>query len=227
MLRIENSPETWSVAELEDYVGGQNGRHGLSKPSKMPSYGYSIPAETCKVGSRLRQAQNTVCSGCYAMKGRYVFPDVQKAMWRRFAALERPLWVPAMAALINRRQKTQRYFRWHDSGDLQSVDHLRMIVVVCNLTPGVRHWLPTREYRIVAEFFAEGGVKPVNLNIRLSAHKIGGFVPTFPALRGLVTVSTVSQGSGHSCPAPTQGNSCGSCRACWDLGVDHVDYHLH
>jgi hypothetical protein len=36
-------------------------------------------------------------------------------------------------------------FRWHDSGDVQDVDHLEKIFEVCRLTPSKRHWMPTRE----------------------------------------------------------------------------------
>ena len=47
-----------------------------------------------------------------------------------------------------------------------------------------------------------------------------------------VTISTVSRESSaypdaHHCPAPSQGNVCGECRACWDRGTAHVDYHYH
>jgi len=232
MLRIETDPSTWTIGALENYIGGQYGQYGLSQPSKMPSYGYSLPASTCKVGSRLAEQPGTVCSGCYALKGRYAWKPNLAAMQRRLDSLDKPLWVEVISELINRRAaQGHQYFRWHDSGDLQSVDHLRMIIAVCELTPGVRHWLPTREYRVVRDFVADGGNIPANLNIRLSAHKIGGFAPSFPALQGLVTVSTVSPKGdnehAHACPAQHQDNSCGSCRACWDRGVDHVDYHLH
>lgn len=222
MLTADVAVSDWTTAELTTYVGG------LSNPSKMPGYAYSLPAKECKVGSRLRDVKGSTCSGCYAMKGRYVFPNVQKALYRRLEAIEKPLWAEAMAELITR--KGQSYFRWHDSGDLQSVAHLANIVRVCELTPGVRHWLPTREYRIVTEYVDDGGTIPPNLNIRLSAHMIGGHVPTFPRLAGLATVSTVSRDGecgGHECPARHQGNECGDCRACWDRGVPHVDYHLH
>ncbi len=50
---------------------------GLSKPSKMPSYGYSLSAFKCKVGSKLREVLNSTCANCYALKGRYIFPNVQ------------------------------------------------------------------------------------------------------------------------------------------------------
>jgi len=215
---------SWTIGRLDDYVGG------LSKPSKMPGYAYSLPAKECLTGGRLRTVAGSTCSGCYAMKGRYVFPVVEAAMYRRLEALERPLWVAAMAELINRRAEAHPHFRWHDSGDLQSVEHLAAIVEVCELTPAVSHWLPTREYRILAEFEREGGTYPPNLNVRASAHMVGGKAPSFSGRP--ITLSTVSRAladypNAYHCPAPSQGNSCGDCRACWDRDVPHVDYHIH
>ncbi len=218
---LDAEVQAWRTADLEAYVGG------LSKPSKMPGYAYSLPARECLTGTKLRAVQGSTCSGCYAMKGRYVFPNVQAALYRRLESIAKPLWAPAMAELITR--KGQSYFRWHDSGDLQSVEHLAEIVRVCELTPDVRHWLPTREYRIVAEYVREHGSFPPNLNVRMSAHMVGGTVPTFARMP--VTVSTVSRHDppegAHACPAPQQGNKCGDCRACWDRGVSLVDYCLH
>jgi hypothetical protein len=71
------------------------------------------------------------------------FPVVQAAQYRRLEAIKSPLWVGAMALLIN--SKKSKWFRWHDSGDIQDVDHLLKIFAVCKLTPDTRHWLPTRE----------------------------------------------------------------------------------
>jgi hypothetical protein len=196
----------------------------------MPCHGYSLPAKECLTGSKLRQVKGSTCNGCYAMKGRYRFPNVEQAMYRRLALIGTPEWIPAMAELITR--KGEGFFRWHDSGDLQSVEHLASIARIAELTPDVQHWLPTREYRIVAEFLEAGNVFPPNLNVRLSAHMIGGHAPTFPRLAGQVSISTVSRDeadypSAHQCPARHQGNSCGDCRACWAPSVAHVDYHLH
>lgn len=211
-----------TMKALLDYVGG------LSAPSKMPGHGYSLPAKECKTGAKLREVEGSTCSGCYAMKGRYVFGNVQAALYRRLEAIRKDGWAEAMAEILTRKGET--FFRWHDSGDLQDAEHLAAIVEVCNLTPTVSHWLPTREYRIVTDYVEAGGVIPENLNIRFSAHMIGGHVPRFPRLKGLVTVSTVTiDGStdGHACPAPKQGNSCGDCRACWDTSVPLVNYKLH
>lgn len=217
---------TATVKQLEAYVGG------LGNPSKMPGLSYGIPAARCQTGSKLRTVAGSTCHGCYALKGRYVFAGVQAALERRFASLELEHWADAMAELLNRKQC--KWFRWHDSGDLQSVDHLRRIVQVCELTPDCRHWLPTREYRIVSDFIAAGGIIPANLTVRLSAHMVGGHVPTFPRLAGVrgITVSTVSPrhqtpDDGSQCQAQDNGNVCGDCRACWDPNVVRVNYRLH
>src|SRR5437763_9079539 len=150
---------------LEAQVGG------FSKPSKIPTYCYNIPATECKTGGKLRTVKGSVCASCFALKGRYVFPVVIAAMYRRFKLLDSPNWIEAMAALINRRKL--QYFRWHDAGDVQSVVHLERIAAVCRLTPNTKHWLPTREYAIVRQWLAQYD-KPANLNIRLSAHMVGG-----------------------------------------------------
>ena len=115
----------------------------LSKPGKMPGWSIGIPAKECKTGSKLRKIKNSVCYDCYALKGCYVFKVVQDAKYRRLKAIKDPQWVKAMAHLIN--SKKPDVFRWHDSGDVQDLDHLNKIYEVCKLTPSKRHWMPTRE----------------------------------------------------------------------------------
>jgi hypothetical protein len=199
---------------------------GLSKPSKMPGFAYSIPAEECKVGSKLRKIKGSVCEKCYALKGRYVFGSVKKALRRRFESLSHPLWVEGMVFQIN--QTGVNVFRFQDSGDLQSLEHLEKIAAVCAATPDVRHWLPTREYAIVTAYKEKHGAFPSNLNIRLSAYMVDGPLPTAAAERLGVTVSGVTSNSSQvSCPAYKQGGVCGSCRACWDKNQAVVMYPKH
>ena len=115
----------------------------LSKPSKMPGWAYGLPAKECKTGSKLVKIPGSVCYDCYALKGCYVFKVVQDAQYKRLAAIRHELWTGAMATIIN--SKKSKYFRWHDSGDVQDEDHLLKIFAVCKLTPSVKHWMPTRE----------------------------------------------------------------------------------
>jgi hypothetical protein len=99
----------------------------------MPGWSIGIPAKECKTGSKLRAVKGSVCEDCYALKGCYVFKVVQDAQYRRLAAIYTAPWVQAMAHLIN--SKKPDVFRWHDSGDVQDLEHLNKIYEVCRLTP--------------------------------------------------------------------------------------------
>ena len=203
----------------------------LSDPDKMPGFAYSIPAWLCNVGSKLRTVAGSVCFKCYAMRGRYIFSNVKAAMERRFEAIAHPLWVPAMAFLIikklAKKPANEHFFRWHDSGDVQSLEHLEKIAEVCKLTPHVAHWLPTREYAIVSEYYAKHGAWPANLNVRLSGLMVDGPTPDALAKRTGCTVSDVSSKGNHSCPAYKQDGKCGDCRACWIKSTFKVTYPKH
>jgi len=187
---------------------------GLSKPSKMPGPAYNLPAQACITGAKLVQIPGSVCEGCYALKGRYNFRNVRLALARRLESLQHPQWVLAMTVLI----KGEPWFRWHDSGDIQSSWHLKQIFEVCNRTPETSHWLPTREVKFLP---LNHDSIPKNLIIRVSSHRIDQAPVKF-----WPWTSTVSTGS-FSCPASKQGNECKSCRNCWDRKVDNVTYPKH
>lgn len=200
---------------------------GLSSPSKMPCHGYSIPATTCVTGQKLAKTKGTVCSQCYAMKGFYRMQNVQSALERRFESLSHPDWIEAMVIVIGDGEKSG-YFRWHDSGDLQSLGHLEAICEIADKLPEIKFWLPTREYSIVSEYVAKNGEFPSNLTVRLSALKINATPPTSVANRLGVQTSSVSDSeSGFSCPSSRQGNKCLNCRSCWDKNTPNVTYRLH
>jgi hypothetical protein len=97
---------------------------GLSKPSKMPGWSIGLPAKECKTGGKLQAVPGSVCFDCYALKGCYVFKVVQDAQYRRLHAIKSPQWVEAMATL-DQFSKKPDVFRWHDSGDVQDLDHLQ------------------------------------------------------------------------------------------------------
>jgi len=186
---------------------------GLSAPGKMPEGSYNLPASACQTGAKLRQIEGTPCYKCYAFKGRYNFPNVKAALARRLKSLDHPQWVEAMTTLV----KKKKHFRWHDSGDIQSVQHLIKIFEVCNSTPGTSHWLPTQERRYLPINWRH----PKNLVIRLSNAKNN----SKPG-NAWSHWSTVVD-SGGDCPASKQGNECGDCRRCWNPKVKHVTYPKH
>lgn len=199
--------------------------HTLSNPSKMPCYGYSIPANKCITGGKLKKIVGSICAICYAGKGRYSFENVQKALRKRFDGLTNPLWVDAIVSLISNKRKKQTHFRWHDSGDIQGVWHLEKIVEVAKALPDVKFWLPTREYTFVREYLTKKSF-PDNLCVRLSAFMVDGEPPTALAKRLGLTTSGVSK-EGFTCPAYKQNNFCLDCRACWDKDVDNINYKVH
>ena len=198
------------TSEALKIIGGS-----LSKPSKMPGWSIGLPAKECKTGAKLQKVPGSVCFDCYALKGCYVFKVVQDAQYRRLAATKSPLWVGAMALLIN--SKKAKEFRWHDSGDVQDEEHLLKIFAVCKLTPDVKHWMPTREAWI-KHFLPEC---PENLIIRFSMPMIDQ-----AAAGGWANTSTVVS-AGATCPAPKQNNECKDCRACWNKDVKNIAYGKH
>ena len=193
---------------------------GLSNTDKMPSKSWNISAKKCKVGSIIARMPNSICHDCYALEGRYMFPVVQNALDKRLTAVTGIYWTWSMATLISRIKIP--FFRWFDSGDLQDLAMLQSIVDVCQLTPDIHHWLPTKEYGIVKSYLTQFGPFPDNLVVRVSAIMVNG---PAPRLMGLPTSTVVTEG--WNCPASEQGNKCLSCRACWNIQQQNVSYKFH
>jgi hypothetical protein len=202
---------------------------GLGKPSKMPGRSYGLPVSACRRGAMLAKDPRTPCGHCYAADGFYHAnaATVGAAQGRRLASLRDERWTDAMVTLLL--VQRQPWFRWHDSGDLQGTWHLGKICDVADRTPAVRHWLPTHEPAIVAEFLSARAL-PANLCVRVSADRL--WSPA-AALADLPT-STVHRGHGNAravagieCKAYTRDNRCGKCRACWDRRVANVSYPAH
>jgi len=197
---------------------------GLSTPSKMPCYGWSISARRCKVGNKLREIENSVCNKCYAFRGNYNFPCVVNAMEKRWEALSNPRFVEAMSFLIN--CLDSRHFRWFDSGDLDSAETLEKFALIAISCPDVKFWLPTKEYGIVSKWIKAGNVVPSNLNIRLSGYMIDENGPIALSLALGVTLSEVRTAE-FNCPSSSQGNKCLDCRKCWNKNEFTVAYKKH
>lgn len=222
----------------------------LGHPSKMPGFSYGISAQKCITGGKLRKVPGSVCSSCYAMTDWYrSWRPLLMGHQRRYEGLFDPRWADAMVRMIVSAYKDvveprDRVFRWHDAGDLQGRWHLVKILEVCERTPDITHWLPTREYGIVAEALASGKSIPANLTIRLSAHmvdqepvfppELAGALSAFPvstvssvALTGMDIKIVEGKGSVECQAVAARDNKCGPCRACWDPRVKSVNYPQH
>lgn len=207
-------PLITSLKKAEEIAGK------LSKPSKMPGYAYGLPAQACITGSRLAKLPGTVCSSCYALKGRYIFPNVKNAQKKRLESITHPLWVDAICYQLE--HFDCRHFRWHDSGDIQSLEHLDRIVQIAQRLPQINFWLPTREKAMVSTY-TDTHLVPVNLVIRVSGTMIDGHAP----VKFLHTSTVTTKPDQVTCPAPLQDNQCGTCRACWDPTVSNISYRRH
>jgi hypothetical protein len=215
-----------SIKEAESMVGG------LSAPSKMPSYAWSISAKRCGIGSTLAKVKGSVCYNCYALKGRYMFSMVQDALERRYNAWEsnREQWVDAMIYIMHNKQHIVNTgnFRWFDSGDIQGKDMLKDMNTVAWASPNIKFWLPTKEYKLIKDNDME--IAP-NLVIRVSAPNVDkGFTDVKGNFKYISTVykkDNLHMAMGHICPASKQDNKCGSCRACWNDKVSEVSYLAH
>lgn len=213
---------------------------GLTKTTKMPCYSLSIPTIYCQTGSRLREDPNSVCHYCYAHnRGNYSWPNVINAQERRFVKLSLALqakrasqewnkWLFAFEQLM----RDQEYFRWHDSGDIQSVEHLKLICDACSRTPHVQHRLPTKERVYLKTYLFLHGLDslPKNLNIQTSSFWLDEVSVPIENIQTATTfrnMNSAYESGSFICPATTERKVCGDCRACWSKDVKHIGYLLH
>jgi hypothetical protein len=226
-----------SQAKAKADAGGISSRN-----SKMPGSSFALPPSKCATGGKLMGVEGSTCAKCYAMKSERMYPSVRMGWADNYLKSTRMIaemperWAEAMAFQIRHHAKKngENYHRWFDAGDLQSVEMLAAIILVCLLTPEVSHWLPTREAKIVADWIKSGGVVPSNLVIRISSTMIGD------GPRNASHTSTVHRHgaahAGHACPSdsaehrahsPEGKANCANCRACWSRDVPNVSYPLH
>jgi len=196
---------------------------GYTVTSKMPTISYSISAKDCKTGSKLRKIKNSVCSDCYALKGNYVryAKNIEKAQNKRLKAIFSKDWTNAMIYIMNHQKQVIKsgLFRWHDSGDIQSMEHLQKIVDIAKSTPNIKHWLPTKESNIIKNF--KGDI-PKNLIIRLSGSFINGKAPIY---KNTSTVTTDKDKA--TCRSFENNGQCKDCRKCWDSSIQNISYLNH
>lgn len=252
-----STPKKLTLKASREIAGSTSCRN-----TKMPGGSFAISALHCKTGAKLAQIAGSTCHKCYAIKLQRMRPSVDQGWTSNLRksvdliASDPDAWVSAMVTQVSRdaRVTGQPFFRWFDSGDLQSIEMLSAICQVCIMTPEVKHWLPTREAGMVKRYRKAGGFVPSNLIIRVSATMIDDS----PIASHQYTSTVHRKGSlphGHACPAyrthaapdgsfeviPSETfktlkrsqksaydlGHCGDCRACWSADVVNVSYGLH
>lgn len=215
------------LTEIKAILGGDVS----TKNGKMPGTSFGLSTDFCNVGGKLRDVEGSVCQSCYAERLEKFRPSVKKGWTSRAEAVieatktyeGKLLWVNAMVTRLSK--LSPEYHRWHDSGDLLSYHHLLMIVYVAEELPDIKFWLPTKEKALVNKYLKKNGEFPSNLTVRLSAPMVDQVLS-----RKDIPTSAVTTGTPEDtwiCPARHQGNSCGSCRVCWDSDVQVVAYPKH
>jgi hypothetical protein len=202
----------------------------------MPCLSFNLSAFFCNVGGKLVDVKNSVCNGCYAMKGFYGMYKKQHTVnhirkMNKFTNTD--LWILSFTDYLTNHYKTTSkidsgYFRWFDSGDIQNYKMLLAIVEICNNTPHIKHWLPTKEYSLIRRYKKEIGKFPKNLCVRVSSPMIDSI------MRGFNNTSSVSKTSQttdtrytKTCHAAEQDNKCLECRLCWDKSIKNITYKYH
>jgi hypothetical protein len=263
------------IHALDEYAN-QKRRTGafmvLSKTSQTRAT-FSLPAI---VACALR---DEACEHCYALKGWYRL-DLSHQVDRvlRLEHLQRlisehrlPTWIDWAGDELNAlppdeplppslrgqglpdawcRGERIRYMRWHDSGDLFHGEYALAILKVCEATPQVAHWLPTRMGHLVSSMVQKGAVIPNNLSILVSVQQGGAleqfqiqavrqvlkaqphariglsYFVTGPAKR-TVDMRMIEDQFGRGaviCPALTElepeDRKCAGCRRCWAAHID-------
>jgi hypothetical protein len=140
----------------------------------------------------------------------------------RLEGISHPLWEEAMVVQIKAANTTR--FRWFDSGDVQSPEHLEKIYRIAEKLPEVRFWLPTQEYKMVKD----ARRAPDNILVRVSHPKLN----PKKRLSGFNHQSAVADENPQGFPCPASwgaGNKCAlhNCTACWDKQVTLVTYRRH
>ena len=194
----------------------------LSNTSKLGVKSISLDAKKCKTGSKLAKKSGTVCNGCYALKGCYVFPVVKDAMARRLEFFNSKDFIPIMVWLLQ--SQTKKFFRWFDSGDIQNVFMGLNILEVCKQTPDIKHWIPSKEYKFWRQVLKIEKL-PDNVCLRISSPNIDQ-----KPLEGFNNTSTVHENKkafGLECIAYKQDGKCLTCKACYNSKVKNISYPLH
>ena len=208
---------------------------GISnKNRKMPFYSYGLPVKNCITGSKLAKIKKLdkipTCKLCYAKRNMYNTTAVKKSHAKRLKGINHPYFVKAMIYEINhltKNQKEKKYFRWHDSGDLQSMKHLLKLIKIALSLPKIKFWLPTNERKFIKSYLRSKKSFPINFNERISSI----FIDHEPIKKHEFNTSSLFKKikpiNSKICYSYKRNNQCGSCRACWNKNISNIAYKSH
>ena len=195
----------------------------ISKTSKMPCKSWSLEAlTTCPASFNVEGDLVDACKGCYATTGFYLMKDSVNLREHNRNDWKREEWVAEMVYEL----RNQTYFRWFDSGDVAWLKLAKKIYQVCEQTPNVRHWLPTRMYKFPKfKAILDKLNKLPNVRVRFSSDSIEGDFTNAHASTIIPYANTPVEA--FICEAYSRGGKCGDCRACWHKDIPMIAYVAH
>jgi hypothetical protein len=163
------------------------------------------------------------------MKGTYLYKGTKAVREHNLNLIKQGEWTGWVQNMVYeiKRSNTSGYFRWHDSGDVQSIEHLKAIAEIAKQMSGIKFWLPTLEKGILNKAMRQGLEIPENLTIRLSTAMVNGEPSKAWATTSTVTTKKDMRVEGVLCKSYEQEGKCLTCRACWDKTVKNVTYLKH
>ena len=143
-----------SGAACEIHISGGNSKLGAIMNISLP------PVVTCHNCSSCK-------AYCYAVRNYLRGANVYNAWNENYLLfLSDP---SRYFSEISKAVKTQRFFRWHVSGDIVNTEYLAGMITVAQANPKVEFLVFTKAYQIVNAAIADGATIPGNLHLLFSA----------------------------------------------------------
>lgn len=177
------------------------------------------PVKTCAPGC--------TCAGkCYAAKMCRIYPSVRQSYENNLMAYYDD---PARYfAAVERAAATQRFFRWHVSGDIIDGLYLFTMCQIAERLPDTTFLAFTKRYDLVNDYIAGGHVVPENLKLIFSEWP--GMAMENP--HGLPVAHVIFKGTEPADAWKICGGNCTECACrgvgCWELQPgEHIAFYEH
>lgn len=216
------------VEEIKQRAIDNNNIVMLSNTAKLGVKSWSLQAyNTCPASIDKDGLLVDACAGCYASFGNYRFSSVKAT--REY---NRQTWnSDSFVSDFVKQLDTERYFRWFDSGDLYSLGLAKKVFEIMQLTPHVKHWLPTRMHKFSKFHSILKDMQALpNVVIRLSSDDIDGSIVDSSLIdtnSTILPMELIEGYNGFICPAINQGGRCNDCKACYSKDTKTVAYIAH
>lgn len=169
----------------------------------------NLPAGiTCRADAPCRK------SGCYAMKGHWLYQNVKNSLQENLDAyVNNPsLYFDSIAS----QTALARFVRWHSSGDIVDAKYFEGMCKVARKNKATHYLCFTKKFEIINDFIASGKKIPKNLSVVFSAWS--NWIPDNPY--NLPTTYVYGKNFNNELipkdSIPCVGK-CENCQSCWTL----------